>query len=84
MPYVNDIFQDDLLAILIELLRISLWANFGLLCLVTCWGMNFTIILLSFKSVSDLFPLQMLQNTRQKKSCFLNGDCEQQNKTIIP
>lgn len=81
---VNDVFQDQVLPILIEFLRSSLWTNLGLLVLVACWGINFMIILLSFKSVSDLFPLQALQNARQNKTHFLNGDCEQQNKTVIP
>lgn len=78
---LNDLFQDELLAILIEFLRVSLWTNLGLLFLVDCWGINFMIILLSFKSVTDLFPLQALQNTRQ--SHFLNDNCEQQNKPVI-
>lgn len=37
---LNDLFQDELLAILIEFLRVSLWTNLGLLFLLACWGIN--------------------------------------------
>lgn len=81
---IVNVFQDELLAIVIEFLRLWLWTNLGLLSLVACWGVNFMIILLSFKSVSDLFLLQPLQNAGQYKPHFLNGGCEQQNKSVVP
>lgn len=62
---VNNVFQDKMLAILIEFLRVPLWLNLGLLQ-EACRGINFMIILLSFKSVSELFSLQASKKKKKK------------------